>query len=55
MRELSGAKHIFTMKKTEDGNFMYVVDGSAEDEFSHIAWPAAAGATINVAVDAGGR
>ena len=36
MRELSGAKHIFTMKKTEDGNFMYVVDGSAEDEFSHI-------------------
>ena len=36
IRKISGAKYIFTMRKTDDGNFMYVVDGSSIEEISHI-------------------
>jgi methyl-accepting chemotaxis protein len=36
IRELSGAKYVYTMKKTEDGKFMYIVDGSEESDLSHI-------------------
>ncbi|WIV11902.1 methyl-accepting chemotaxis protein [Proteiniborus sp. MB09-C3] len=33
---MNGVKYIYTMRKTEDGKFMYVVDGSSLDEISHI-------------------
>ncbi|MBE5981867.1 MAG: methyl-accepting chemotaxis protein [Paenibacillaceae bacterium] len=36
IREITGARHIFTLRKTSDGKFMYVVDGSPEGELSHI-------------------
>ncbi len=36
IREISGAKYIFTMRKTTGGKFMYVIDGSPSEEFSHI-------------------
>lgn len=36
IREISGAKHIFIMRKTHEGKFMYVVDGSPDEEISHI-------------------
>ena len=36
IRKISGAKYIFTMRKTDDGNFMYVVDGSSIEDISHI-------------------
>lgn len=36
IREISGAKYIFTMRKTDDGKFAYVVDGSPIEEISHI-------------------
>jgi len=36
IRAVSGAKFVFTMRKTEDGKFMYVVDGSTMDGYSHL-------------------
>ncbi|HHV59024.1 MAG TPA: methyl-accepting chemotaxis protein [Clostridiaceae bacterium] len=36
VRLLSGAKYVYTMRKTDEGDFMYVVDGSAEEDFSHL-------------------
>lgn len=36
IREFSGAKYVFTMRKDEDGKFSYVVDGSKEENMSHI-------------------
>lgn len=36
IREISGAKYIFTMRKTTGGKFMYVIDGSPAEELSHI-------------------
>lgn len=36
IREISGAKYIFTMRKTTGGKFMYVIDGSPSEELSHI-------------------
>ena len=36
IRKISGAKYIFTMRKTDDGNFMYVVDGSSIEDVSHL-------------------
>lgn len=34
--KINGAKYIYTMRKTEDGKFMYVVDGQSSEEVSHI-------------------
>ena len=34
--EIAGCKYIYTMRKTPDGTFMYVVDGSAEELMSSI-------------------
>jgi methyl-accepting chemotaxis protein len=36
VRQISGSKYVFTMRKTSDGKFMYVVDGSEEENLSHI-------------------
>lgn len=36
IRDISGARHIFTLRKTAEGKFMYVVDGSPDGELSHI-------------------
>lgn len=36
IRKISGAKYIYTMRKTDDGKFMYVVDGSSIEDFSHL-------------------
>jgi len=36
VRELSGAKYVYTMRKTGEGDFMYVVDGSPDEDFSHV-------------------
>ncbi len=36
IRELSGAKYVYTMRKTDQGDFMYVIDGSTDEDFSHI-------------------
>ena len=36
IRQVSGAKYVFTMRKTDDGEFIYVVDGSEIDVISHI-------------------
>ncbi len=36
IRELSGAKYVYTMRKTDEGDFMYVVDGSSDEDLSHI-------------------
>jgi methyl-accepting chemotaxis protein len=36
IRETTGAKYIYTMTKNEDGEFIYVVDGSVEEDLSHI-------------------
>lgn len=36
VRELSGAKYLYTMRKTDEGDFMYVVDGSPDEELSHV-------------------
>jgi hypothetical protein len=33
VRELSGAKYVYTMRKTGEGDFMYVVDGSPDEDF----------------------
>ncbi len=36
VREISGAKYVYTMRKTDEGDYMYVVDGSSEEDLSHI-------------------
>lgn len=36
IRKISGAKYIYTMRKTDDGKFMYVVDGSPIEDISHL-------------------
>jgi len=36
VREISGAKYVYTMRKTDEGDFMYVVDGSSDEDFSHV-------------------
>lgn len=36
IRRVSGAKYVYTMRKTDDGKFMYVVDGSPTEDMSHI-------------------
>jgi len=36
LRELTGTKYIYTMRKNDKGEFIYVVDGSASEELSHI-------------------
>lgn len=36
IRRISGAKYVYTMRKTDDGKFMYVVDGSSSEEMSHL-------------------
>ena len=36
VRELCGAKYLYTMRKTNEGDFMYVVDGSSDEDFSHV-------------------
>ena len=36
IKNISGAKYIYTMRKTDDGNFIYVVDGDTSEERSHI-------------------
>ncbi|MTI69026.1 MAG: methyl-accepting chemotaxis protein [Firmicutes bacterium] len=36
IREVGGAKYLYTMRKTEDGKFMYVVDGMDYEDVSHI-------------------
>lgn len=36
IRKISGAKYIYTMRKTDNGKFMYVVDGSSIEDISHL-------------------
>jgi HAMP domain. len=36
IREIAGARYIYTMRKAESGNFAYVVDGSSAEDMSHI-------------------
>jgi methyl-accepting chemotaxis protein len=36
IRKISGSKYVYTMRKGDDGKFMYVVDGSEESSLSHI-------------------
>jgi len=36
IREISGSKYIYTMRKTGDEEFIYVIDGSLEEDMSHI-------------------
>lgn len=36
VREISGARYVFTLRKTAEGKFMYVVDGSPDENLSHI-------------------
>lgn len=36
IREISGAKYIYTVRKNEDGNYVYVVDGMDYENISHI-------------------
>lgn len=36
VRKVSGSAYVYTMKKTDDGKAMYVVDGSEEEDLSHI-------------------
>ncbi len=36
LRELTGAKYLYTMTKNNKGEFIYSVDGSAEEDLSHI-------------------
>jgi len=36
IRKISGAKYVYTMRKTGDGKFMYVVDGSSIEDISHL-------------------
>ncbi len=36
LRELTGSKYLYTMTKNDNGEFIYVVDGSAVEDLSHI-------------------
>jgi methyl-accepting chemotaxis protein len=36
IRELTGSKYVYTMRKSEKGEFVYVVDGSSPEDLSHI-------------------
>lgn len=36
LREMMGVRYLYTMRKNDAGEFEYVVDGSAEEDFSHI-------------------
>lgn len=36
IRTISGAKYLYTMRKNEDGQFAFIVDGSADSDYSHI-------------------
>ncbi|MDF2674089.1 MAG: chemotaxis protein [Clostridiales bacterium] len=36
IRRISGAKYVYTMRKTDDGKFMYVVDGASGEGMSHL-------------------
>ena len=36
IKELTGAKYIYAMRKTENGDFMYIADGSDRTDVSHI-------------------
>lgn len=36
IRRISGAKYLYTMRKTDDGKFMYVVDGAYGENISHL-------------------
>jgi len=36
VRDISGAKYVYTMRKTDEGDFMYVVDGSPDEDISHV-------------------
>ncbi len=36
LRVLTGAKYLYTMKKNDQGEYIYVIDGSDEEDFSHI-------------------
>lgn len=36
VREISGAKYVYTLRKTDGGDFMYVVDGSPDEDISHV-------------------
>ncbi|MDF2613317.1 MAG: hypothetical protein K0S71_1103 [Clostridia bacterium] len=36
LRELTGTKYLYTMRKDDKGQFIYVVDGSEIEEISHI-------------------
>ena len=36
IRETTGVKYIYTMAKSEKGEFIYIVDGSEEEDLSHI-------------------
>ncbi|MDF2613316.1 MAG: hypothetical protein K0S71_1102 [Clostridia bacterium] len=36
LREITGAKYLYTMTKNDNGEFIYIVDGSAEEDVSHI-------------------
>ena len=36
VREICDAKYVYTMRKTNEGDFMYVVDGSSDEDFSHV-------------------
>lgn len=36
LRRLAGAKYLYTMTKNDEGQYVYVIDGSDEEGFSHI-------------------
>ncbi len=36
IRRVSGAKYIYTLRKTDDGKFMYIVDGSSSEDMAHL-------------------
>ncbi len=36
IRQVSGAKYIYTMRKTVDGKIIYVIDGSPAEDMSHL-------------------
>lgn len=36
VKKVTGAKYVYTMRKTKNGDYEYVVDGSSEDDYSHI-------------------
>lgn len=36
IRRISGAEYVYTMRKTDDGKFMYVIDGYDSGDSAHI-------------------